>query len=38
MYISNKELDVDLEMSIVVDRSEGASSLKDGTAEIMVHR
>ncbi len=37
MYISDLK-GKDLQMSVVVDRSEGGSSLKRGTMEIMVHR
>ena len=39
MYISSVgQYEEERQMSIVVDRSQGASSLVDGTAEIMVHR
>ncbi len=36
MFISSRSSDKQL--SVVVDRSEGASSIVDGTVEIMVHR
>ncbi len=44
MYISSASSSssseglADLQMSVVVDRSEGASSMADGTMEVMVHR
>ena len=37
MYISN-DGDKDVQMSVVVDRGQGGSSVTDGTIEVMVNR